>query len=191
MRKEAGVVGRFARLPLIACLVVIMAGCGALTQVTEDMSRSGQLPGEGIWKAYHEEGIRSIICLRGDRPGRMEWDVERGVGLALDMPIYYLAMSSGRMPHRDEVLTLLNLFETAERPVLIHCAAGVDRTGLACVLWMMVVEGQDKEEAREQLSFCKGHMFFWQNTGELDKFVDLLPEEGDKVREWVEKEYER
>lgn len=168
MKSEARVVWRFAKLPLIACLLIIMVGCGALQRVSPRMYRSGQPTGKGVWVA-HSKGIKSIINLRGFRPGRMEWDVELGVAGLLNTPIYFHSMSSGRLPTKDEVLYLLDLFETVETPVLIHCAAGVDRTGLACVLWMMVMEGEFKQEARKQLSFWKGHLSSWQNTGELDR----------------------
>lgn len=75
MKKEIRVVWRFARLPLITCLLIIMVGCGGLTRVTEDMYRSGQPTGKDVWIA-HDKGIKAIINLRGDHPGRMEWDEE-------------------------------------------------------------------------------------------------------------------
>ena len=93
--------GRSAKLPLIACLLIIMVGCGALQRVSPRMYGSGQPTGREVWVA-HSKGIKSIINLRGDHPGRMEWDVERGVTLALDMPVRCHTMPSGRSRTKSE-----------------------------------------------------------------------------------------
>lgn len=93
-----------------------------------------------------------------------------GCGTGLKHPHILSYNSLRAFTHKKRgVLYLLDPFEASETPVLIHCAAGVDRSGLACVLWMMVMEGQPKKEARKQLSFWKGHLSSWDNTGEVDQ----------------------
>ncbi len=73
------------------------------------------------------------------------------------------------MPH--DIQELLRLFNTAPRPVLIHCKVGADRSGLAAAIWQGVIEGRPKSEAKKQLSFVYGHMPFGP-TQALDEFIE-------------------
>jgi protein tyrosine/serine phosphatase len=46
----------------------------------------------------------------------------------------------------------------APKPILIHCQAGADRTGLVSVLYLQQIAGIDEETAEEQLSVRFGHI---------------------------------
>lgn len=73
------------------------------------MYGSGQPTGKEVFVA-HDEGVKSIINLRGDRRGRMEWHVESGVALALDMPVRCHTMPSGRLRTKSEDIVPLGPF---------------------------------------------------------------------------------
>jgi protein tyrosine/serine phosphatase len=47
--------------------------------------------------------------------------------------------------------------ERAEKPILIHCKAGSDRTGLAAALYLLTVNKPDEAAAEGQLSIRFGH----------------------------------
>jgi hypothetical protein len=64
-----------------------------------------------------------------------------------------------RLPPRPAVLALIGHLSSLPEPILIHCAAGVDRTGFASVIARMK-DGSSFAEAREELSFRRGHMPF-------------------------------
>jgi len=46
----------------------------------------------------------------------------------------------------------------APKPLLIHCKAGADRTGLASALYLGALEHQTRETAGWQLSILYGHI---------------------------------
>ncbi len=46
----------------------------------------------------------------------------------------------------------------APKPLLIHCLAGADRTGLASALYVAGVEGRGELAAEWQLSIAYGHV---------------------------------
>jgi len=61
-------------------------------------------------------------------------------------------------PAADDVRNLINILRNAPRPLLMHCQAGADRSGLAAAIWKVVVDNQSKKEADEQLSILYGHL---------------------------------
>nr|WP_234894951.1 tyrosine-protein phosphatase [Sinorhizobium meliloti] len=48
--------------------------------------------------------------------------------------------------------------QTAPKPILIHCQAGADRTGLAAMLYLQQIAGIDEEISERQLSVRYGHI---------------------------------
>jgi undecaprenyl-diphosphatase len=79
-------------------------------------------------------------------------------------------MASDRVPSKSEIKALLDIFGTAPKPLLIHCQAGADRSGLAAAIWKMAVDGAPKSEARKQLSVLFGHVSIGP-TRALDEFI--------------------
>jgi protein tyrosine/serine phosphatase len=47
--------------------------------------------------------------------------------------------------------------QTAEKPILIHCKAGSDRTGLAAALYVAAVAKGGERKAEGQMSIAYGH----------------------------------
>jgi len=84
---------------------------------------------------------------------------------------YDLGISADKTPSSHNIEKLLKLFKIAPRPVLIHCRAGADRSGLAAALWKVVIDGAPKSVAGEQLSIRYGHMPFGP-TQVLDAFFE-------------------
>ena len=97
----------------------------------------------------------------------MELEACRDAGLSF----HNLVVRSRALPSRDEVRAAAHLFETVERPVLLHCQSGADRSGFAAALYLMLVEGRPVTEARKQLSLRYGHNRF-SKAGVLDAFFD-------------------
>lgn len=108
----------------------------------------------GQWTAA--EGLRSVVNLRG--PSRAAWyrderDMSRRLGLHhADFP-----MHDDEMLSAPDAARLVALLQNLPKPVLIHCKAGADRTGLAAALYLA---SRDRPEAaaEAQLSFRYGHV---------------------------------
>jgi protein tyrosine/serine phosphatase len=67
-------------------------------------------------------------------------------------------MSASRELTRSQVDRLLAILEAVEKPLLIHCQAGADRTGLATALYLAAIAKQGEEAAEDQLSIRYGHV---------------------------------
>ena len=114
--------------------------------------RSAQPSADQItrWAIDHE--IRTIFNLRNEEdPGLVAteslWACLAGV------EFLHLPLSDRSLPVRSEFLRLITALEIAAQPILIHCRAGADRTGVLSVLAAMAVGGATYDEARSQLSF--------------------------------------
>ncbi|ASP86638.1 protein tyrosine/serine phosphatase (plasmid) [Sinorhizobium meliloti] len=53
---------------------------------------------------------------------------------------------------------LIALLQTVPKPIIIHCQAGADRTGLASMLYIQQIAGTDEEISERQLSVRYGHI---------------------------------
>lgn len=90
-----------------------------------DFFRSAQ-PGEtDLPWLLRELDLRSVLILRGNVES-WEGDLLAQAGVAL----HHVPMTATRAPTDDEVAQLLTVARTAEKPILSHCQAGADRTGV-------------------------------------------------------------
>lgn len=160
-------------------------------QVTSGVLRSNQ-PSPAQIARLQKEGIRGILNLRGSCRSSaylLEKESCQHLGIAL----WDISLSSRRLPTRQQLLELANLFATIERPFLMHCKSGADRTGFASALLLILAEGRSVEEAREQLSLRFLHSR-WGRTGILDYFLDVYQaayqESGIHLLEWIKTQYD-
>lgn len=122
-----------------------------------ELYRSGQPTGEDIHAYAERYGIRTVINLRGARSslayeGEAAAAAQEGIAL-IDYPI-----SARTEITEDQMRDLLALMRMAERPILIHCRSGADRTGFAVAMYLHAIAGQPKEEAAQALSLRHGHI---------------------------------
>ncbi|HOF17764.1 MAG TPA: tyrosine-protein phosphatase [Phycisphaerae bacterium] len=121
------------------------------TVVPGQVYRSAQPSDSQLRRWTQRYGLRTVINLRGES-SRDFWPAEVALAEQLGLRHVNLKLSAMRLPPRPLLLALADALETAERPMLIHCAHGADRTGLASVMAAMAVGGQPYDAAREQLS---------------------------------------
>ncbi len=119
--------------------------------------RSAQMSTVSFEKYIQKYGIKTVINLRGASPGEPWYEQEADLMKQLNVLHINIPMSAKRLPHRQDLLTLLDAFQNAPRPILIHCKEGADRTGEASALWQMLYMGKSKEQAMSMLSPKYGH----------------------------------
>jgi protein tyrosine/serine phosphatase len=137
--------------------------------------RSGQLTAEGFRDAVSRLGIRTIINCQNDdgvndfaNPNlpRTFWDrhTVRERDLCRELGVRYVHLDPDLVPNRtdpaarpavlDRFLAVLD--DPAARPVLLHCKAGLHRTGVLAAVYRMEYDGWGPAEALAEL---KAHGF--------------------------------
>jgi protein tyrosine/serine phosphatase len=126
--------------------------------IPHELYRSAQLTPAEIAVYTKRYGIRTIVNLRGESEGSEWYEDEvvaaRGLGIAHDD----FRMSAEQMLSLAKARQLVALLAKAEKPILIHCKSGADRSGLAAALYLAAVKKEGEEEAGRQISFRYGHL---------------------------------
>lgn len=137
-------------------------------------------------------GIRSILNLRGGA-GTVPYLLEEHYTTEAGIDFHTVNLDARRAPKPDELLKLLDLFDVAKRPFLMHCKSGADRAGLASALYLLHIEGASIEEAQEMLSFKYLHVND-RKTGimghVLKSYGQASAASGISLREWITTEYD-
>ncbi len=120
--------------------------------------RSGQLNAEQIQDYTKRYGIRTIVNLRG-RNDEADWyRTELTVSEMLGLTHIDFGMSATRETSIEKVDELEKILRDAPKPILIHCHAGSDRSGLAAAVFMHRIRGMEIEKAEGQVSLYYGHI---------------------------------
>jgi hypothetical protein len=96
--------------------------------------------------------IKTVLNLRGHHPEKSWYRDERDASLGNGATQIDIAMSSCEWMSRKQLQTLIDVIENSEKPLLIHCWRGSERTGLASAFATLLREGSTLEEARDQFS---------------------------------------
>lgn len=146
----------------LLCLLLLLSSCKLFNNFHEVESgklyRSAQLSGKEFEQAIEALEIKTIINLRGESPDREWYQEEIAAAEKYNVEHISIGMSAKRLPHREDLIKLLDAFENAERPILIHCQGGADRTGEASAIYQMLYMGKSKKEALKMLTFKYFHL---------------------------------
>jgi predicted protein tyrosine phosphatase len=144
-----------------------------------------------------KRGIRSVVNLRGCCPHLVWYRKEADATASLDLDQFDITMSAARLPAAESVRQLVEALDRAPRPLLLHCQQGVDRTGLAAAVALLLYTYTPLEQARRQMSLEMGHVRLGR-TRFIGRFFDYYAgwlAEGNQehtpelFRKWVQTEY--
>ncbi len=171
-----------ALLASVAALGIFM-GANQLTGnqhevIAGQLYRSAQPGAEEIDSLVRRHGIKTIINLRNETRG--DWyaeekaSAERNGVTLVDYPI-----SSGDILPVEGSAKLAEIMRNAEKPILIHCEHGANRTGLASAIYVGAVAKRSEIFSELQLSPYYGHVpipgigryAMWQSW---DKFEETI-----------------
>jgi len=138
------------------CYVIDQGNFRVIT--TGEAYRSAQLDRDKLEYYVRRYNIKSVLNLRGQNPYSDWYREELTVSAANRIKHYDIALSSTREPTENDVKQLTEIFREAPRPILIHCQAGADRSGLVAAMWKVIVDQEQKLEAGKQLSIFYGHV---------------------------------
>jgi len=132
--------------------------------------RSGQMTARGFEDAIRRYGIRTVVNLQDEYPdpdvarGYFDRSVVKETDLCRRLGVRYVFLSLDTLPRRQvpahrpaAIEEMLEVFDDESNyPLLIHCRAGLHRTGCMVAVYRMEYEGWTPEQAVEEM---KAHGF--------------------------------
>lgn len=185
----------FMLLVLILALAFVWyigaVGGNKRTVIPGRLYRSAQLTGAALRGELTKYGIKTVINLRGLSPDEAWYRDETAVCREMGVAHVDIALWASRLPEPEELDKLLDAYDHATYPVLIHCQGGSDRSGLAAAIYRIVYEGAPVDQAvHQELTWRYGH-FRTKKARAMDEFFDLYSQTGAGMdfRQWIMKQY--
>ncbi|MGE4352200.1 MAG: tyrosine-protein phosphatase [Bdellovibrionales bacterium] len=145
------------------------------------------------WNAlYRRHGFASILNLRGINSNAGWYLDEKAASFAYQCDHNDLLVSSKRLPSRDTLIQMVDAFRTLPRPLLIKCAGGSDRTGLASAIYLLDINGMEAlpEAYRHLTAFPYLHIPK-ANQRWIRELINFYAEthHGQNIATWIETTY--
>jgi protein tyrosine phosphatase (PTP) superfamily phosphohydrolase (DUF442 family) len=147
--------------PALWASAVLGTSVQNLYRVDQELFRSAQ-PNAAGFRELEALGVKSVLDVAG---GDGDDNSSRGTKLKL----FHVPMSAFGLRDARVLEALRILTDPQNRPVVIHCQHGADRTGAIVALYRVVVQGWTKEDAiREMDEGGFHHSSLFRN---LDRYV--------------------
>jgi protein tyrosine/serine phosphatase len=160
-------------------------------QIAPGAFRSNQ-PSPARLKQFKDQGIRTVLNLRGVGE-HSHYLFEKEACAELGLTLIDHRLYAADLASRQELLDLIDVFRSIEKPFVMHCKSGADRTGIAAAIYRIVILGASVPEAMGELNWRYIH-FRHSKNGILDHFFDEYLDAA-KGRDlpflhWLETEYD-
>jgi hypothetical protein len=179
----AGLVAAVVAVPPIVLFRADYAHAKRLREVTAGrFYRSGQMTAGGLRETIERYGIKSVLNLQHEDPDPFmpeRWFGKRVVReseLCKQLGVRYVLLEPDLLPEPNDVnktppvvadyLKLLD--DPTAYPILIHCKAGLHRTGRLTAIYRMEYEGWTTGDALRELRECG---YGYAMASEADDFI--------------------
>lgn len=118
--------------------------------VPNHLYRSGEVTPAQLERLHREYGIERVVCLLDSDAPQTQAEQAAAAQLGVEWHNVPLGGDGASAPEeRERLLTLLD--DPHAPPTLVHCAAGVNRTGLAVGLYRIHAQGWDYDAVLQEL----------------------------------------
>jgi len=162
-----------------------------------EMYRSGQMSAGSLAARVREHKVRTVLNLRGAHAESAWYRDERAATLAAGATQVDIPLSSCEWMSGAQARAVLEVLETAERPILVHCFHGSERTAMVAAFAELLRPGSTLADAEGQ--FTLRHLYAGLGDGvvthrHLEAYEawlrgrELAHEPG-HFRRWIASEY--
>jgi len=159
-------------------------------KVDEGVYRSAQMNPYTLRKYIKKYNLKTIISFRKDADRSPLSNIEKKICNEMNVKFVRVGLTSRRLPKKETLLELKTIFEMTQKPFLMHCKAGADRTSLASFLYFYW-KG-DIESAKKQFSFWKFGHIKNSKAGIIDYCAEEFLKSGEvDIIQWCEDNREK
>ena len=158
--------------------------------------RSAQLSGSALEEVLKEKGIRTIINLKGKSVDSAWYANEMKIAEKYGVRLFDVRLSPNDLPKYLKLMSILDALQTAEKPILIHCHRGADRSGMVSALALALEADPPISELKKQFSARYGVLPFYRSIGPyfFSMYEDWLKKNNhnhsrDRLLYWARHEY--
>jgi len=116
--------------------------------------RSGQIHADLVEKTLRKHDIEVVVSLVGQDPNDINQQAEYAAVEKLNIELKcfpLLGDGTGDLENYVKAIEAMVAAERTGKPVLVHCAAGAQRTGGAIAFYRLLVEGRDPDAVYREL----------------------------------------
>src|SRR5512138_1509128 len=147
--------------PAIWATAVPGTSVGNLYLVEPGLYRSAR-PTSAGFRELEALGIKTVLDVSGS-------DGDREAAKGTKIKLFHVPMTAFGLRNGRVLQALAIIADPANRPLLIHCQHGADRTGAVVALYRVLMQGWGKADAvREMVEGGFHHSSFFRN---LDRYV--------------------
>jgi protein tyrosine phosphatase (PTP) superfamily phosphohydrolase (DUF442 family) len=114
--------------------------------------RSAQIKPERLEDVVNRYGIKTIINVRGTNVEHLWYQDQQEALRRLGVAFHDVALSAREMPDIIRLDKLIDALQKSQRPTLVHCFNGADRSGLATVVALLMDGNHKLDDVRWQTS---------------------------------------
>jgi len=151
---------------VVTWLNIIRYG-GNFHQVAPGVYRSAQLYYYNFPKFYKKYHFKTILNLRGKHTDKKWWIYENNFCKEHNITLINFGISDKQIQSIQKMKQIIKIIKNTKKPVLIHCKAGADRTGLATALYLYSIKDKNYSD---MISLKYGHFPY---LGSPTKAMDI------------------
>ena len=140
---------------------------GNFYEVAPGVYRSHQLYSFDMPNFYKKYRFKTILNLRGAHPDKEWYKYEVKFCKEHNITLINFGFSDAKVQSIQKMQKLIEIIKKAKKPILIHCRAGADRTGLASALYLYSLGDKN---ASKMLGIKYGHFpYLGSKTKAMDE----------------------